>query len=168
MNPDEGGAGRPRRLLVVWHTQFGGTGQMAAAAIEGARSVDDVATIARRAAEAGVDDVLAADALLIGCSENFGGMAGMLKDFLERIYYPCEGRLDGRAWSHFVCCGNDGSGAILGLERVAAGLRLRRVHPGVLWQGGRTDASQVVPDDVLAACRDLGATLAAGLAAGLW
>ncbi|HEX4883542.1 MAG TPA: flavodoxin [Casimicrobiaceae bacterium] len=157
-----------KRLLVVWHTQFGGTGQMAAAAIAGARSVADIDIVARRAAEAGVDDVLRADALLIGCSENFGGMAGMVKDFLERIYYPCEGRLDGRAWSHFICCGNDGAGALRGLERVATGLRLKRVHPGVLWQGGRTDASQRVPDDVLDACRELGATMAAGLAAGLW
>lgn len=157
-----------RRLLVVWHTQFGGTGQMAAAAIDGARSVDSIHTVDLRAHEAGVDDVLAADALLIGCSENFGGMAGMIKDFLERIYYPCEGKLEGRAWSHFVCCGNDGSGAIVGLERVAKGLHLRKVHPGVLWRGGCTDAAQLVPGEVLAQCRELGATLAAGLAEGLW
>jgi hypothetical protein len=157
-----------KRLLIVWHTQFGGTGQMAAAAIAGARSVPGVETIARHAHEADVADVLAADALLLGCSENFGGMAGMLKDFLERVYYPCEGKVDGRAWSHFVCCGNDGTGAIRGLERVATGLRLRRVHPGVLWRGGRTDAAQVVPDDVLVQCRELGATMAAGLAERLW
>ena len=157
-----------RRLLIVWHTQFGGTGQMAAAALAGARSVDEVETVALRAHDAGPADLLDADALLIGCSENFGGMAGMLKDFLERSYYPCEGKVDGRAWSHFVCCGNDGTGAIRGLERVATGLRLRRVHPGVLWRGGRTDAAQVVPADVLAQCRELGATMAAGLAEGLW
>lgn len=157
-----------RRLLIVWHTQFGGTGQMAAAALAGARSVEGVGTNALRAQDAGPGDLLAADALLIGCSENFGGMAGMLKDFLERVYYPCEGKVDGRAWSHFVCCGNDGTGAIRGLERVATGLRLRRVHPGVLWRGGRTDATQVVPDEVLAQCRELGATMAAGLAERLW
>jgi hypothetical protein len=157
-----------RRLLIVWHTQFGGTGQMAAAVIAGAREVEGVATNAKRAHEAGVADVLEADALLLGCSENFGGMAGMLKDFLERVYYPCEGKLDGRGWSHFVCCGNDGTGAVRGLERVATGLRLRRVHPGVLWRGGRTDALQIVPQDVLAQCRELGATLAAGLVEGLW
>lgn len=157
-----------KRLLVVWHTQFGGTGQMVAAALDGARGVDGVAVVGRRAHEAGPADLLAADALLIGCSENFGGMAGMVKDFLERVYYPCEGRLDGRAWSHIVCCGNDGTGAVTGLERVAKGLRLRRVHPGVLWRGGRTDPAQTVPAEVLAQCRDLGATLAAGLAAGLW
>jgi hypothetical protein len=92
----------------------------------------------------------------------------MVKDFLERIYYPCEGRLDGRAWSHFICCGNDGSGAVTGLERVAKGLPLRRVHPGVLWRGGRPDAAQTVPGDVLDACRELGHTMAVGLSAGVW
>lgn len=157
-----------RQLVVVWHTQFGGTGQMAEAVLAGARDAGGVAVTGKRAHEAGPADLLAADALILGCPENFGGMAGMLKDFLERSYYPCEGRLDGRAWSHFVCCGNDGTGAIAGLERVAKGLRLRRVHPGVLWRGGRTDPAQVVPANVLGECRELGATLAAGLAAGLW
>lgn len=157
-----------RRLLIVWHTQFGGTGQMAVAAMAGAGTIAGVQTVAKRAHEAGVADVLDADALLLGCSENFGGMAGMLKDFLERVYYPCEGKLDGRAWSHFVCCGNDGTGAVRGMERVATGLRLRKVHPGVLWRGGRTDGTQVVPEEVLAQCHELGATLAMGLAEGLW
>jgi hypothetical protein len=95
-------------------------------------------------------------------------MAGMAKDFLERVYYPCEGRLDGRAWSHFICCGTDGRGALRDLERIATGLRLRRVHPGVLWRSGRTAVALTVPDDVLGACRELGATMAAGLAAGMW
>jgi multimeric flavodoxin WrbA len=157
-----------RRLLIVWHTQFGGTGQMASAVLEGARSVEGVAALALPAREAGTDDLLGADALVLGCSENFGGMAGMVKDFLERVYYPCEGKVDGRGWTHFICCGNDGTGALTGLERVAKGLRLRRVHPGVLWQGGRPDPAQQVPPAVLDECRELGATMAAGLAEGLW
>ena len=78
-----------KRLLIVWHTQFGCTGALAGAAIDGARGVDGVETVALRAHNAGVDDVLTADAYLIGCSENFGGMAGQVKDFLERVYYPC-------------------------------------------------------------------------------
>ena len=157
-----------KRLLIVWHTQFGCTGALARAVIDGARAVDGVEVLARRAHEARVDDVLEADAYLIGCSENFGAMAGQVKDFLERIYYPCEGRLEGRPWSAFVCAGTDGAGALRDLDRVAKGLRLRRVHPGILHRSGRVAMTHPVPDAVLAQCRELGETLAAGLAAGLW
>lgn len=157
-----------KRLLIVWHTQLGGTAQLAAAAVEGARSIEDVETVERRAHLAGVEDVLAADAYLLGCSENFGGIAGIVKDFLERIYYPCEGRLEGRAWSAFVCAGTDGSGAMLGLERIATGLRLRKIHAGIIHRSGEVARVQIVPQTVLEQCRELGATMAAGLAAGLW
>lgn len=157
-----------KRLLIVWHTQFGCTGELARAAIEGARGVDGVATVALRAHDAGADDVLAADAYLIGCSENFGGMAGQVKDFLERIYYPCEGRIEARAWSAFVCAGNDGTGAMRDLDRVAKGLRLRKVHPGIVHRSGRVALAHPVAGSALDACRELGATLAAGLAEGLW
>ena len=157
-----------KRLLIVWHTQFGGTAQLADAVLEGARGIDDVESVAQRAHATGVEDVLAADAYLIGCSENFGGIAGMVKDFFERIYYPCEGRLDGRAWSAFVCAGNDGRGAMQALERIATGLRLRKVHAGLIHLSGETARAQQVPQSMLEQCRELGATMAAGLSAGLW
>ena len=41
-----------KRLLIVYHTQFGGTAQMAEAAARGARQIDDVETIVKRAADA--------------------------------------------------------------------------------------------------------------------
>jgi NAD(P)H-dependent FMN reductase len=157
-----------KQLLVVYHTQFGGTAQMAEAACAGARSIDGVTTVFMRAADAGVPDLLAADALLIATSENFGGMAGLVKDFLERVYYPCEGKLAGRAYSVLVCAGNDGSGAMLQVDRVARGLALRKVLPGVTYRSGRIAQPHALPEPVRAECRELGATLAAGLAAGIY
>ena len=91
--------------------------------------------------------MLAADAYLIGCSENFGGMAGQVKDFLERIYYPCEARIEARAWSAFVCAGNDGTGAMRDLDRVAKGLRLRKVHPGIVHRSGRVASTHPVAEE---------------------
>ncbi len=161
-------APRRRRLLIVFHTQFGGTAQMADAAYAGARSIDDVDAVLKRAADATVEDVLAADALLIATSENFGGMAGMVKDFLERVYYPCEGKLEGRPYSVLVCAGTDGTGAMMQVERVATGLRLNKVHPGLIFKSGVTAQPQIVRPDVLESCRDIGATLAAGISAGIY
>jgi multimeric flavodoxin WrbA len=157
-----------RKLLIVYHTQFGGTAQMAEAAYAGARTIDEVDTVLRRAADAGVADLLAADALLVATSENFGGMAGMVKDFLERVYYPCEGRIEGRPYAAIVCAGTDGTGATRDLERVATGLRLSKVHPGLIHKSGVTARAVTIPEDVLAKCREIGATLAAGLAAGIY
>lgn len=157
-----------KRLLIVYHTQFGGTGQMAAAALDGARSIDDVESVLTRALEADVDDVLAADALLVATSENFGGMAGIVKDFLERVYYPCEGKLEGRPYTVLVCAGTDGTGAMRDVDRVATGLRLHKVHPGIIHKSGVTAHEQVVPEDVLGTCRDIGATLAAGMSTGIY
>lgn len=157
-----------KRLLIVYHTQFGATLQMAEAAHDGARSIDGVDTQFMRAVDAGVADLLAADALIIATSENFGGMAGIVKDFLERTYYPCEGKLEGRPYALIVCAGTDGTGAVRDVERVATGLRLRQIAPPLIYKSGVTAQQVIVPADVLEHCKDLGATLAAGVDAGIY
>jgi len=157
-----------KKLLIVWHSQFGGTAQMAVAARNGAISVGDVDVVYRGAGEAGVPDLLSCDGLLIATSENFGSLAGMTKDFLERVYYPCENRVAGKAYSVLVCAGTDGTGAMFQTDRIATGLRLAKVHPGIIYKSGVTAQPQTVPADVLASCAEVGATLAAGLAAGIF
>ena len=54
------------------------------------------------------------------------------------------------------------------VDRVATGWRLHKVHPGLIHKSGVTAQSVIVPDDVLAQCREIGATLAAGVAAGIY
>src|SRR5213594_4001501 len=103
-----------KRLLIVYHTQFGGTAQMAEAALGGARQIDDVESILKRA-----DDMLHCDALIIATSENFGSLSGMVKDFLERVYYPCEGKVEGKPYTVLVCASNDGAGAMMQTDRIA-------------------------------------------------
>ena len=155
-------------LLVVWHSQFGGTAQMAAAARDGARTIAEVDVEYREARDANVADLLRCDALLVATSENFGSLAGLTKDFFERVYYPCEHRVEGKPYSVIVCAGTDGTGAMFQTDRIATGLKLRKVLPGVVYRSGVTAQAQVVPADVLAQCADLGATLAAGVAAGIY
>jgi NAD(P)H-dependent FMN reductase len=157
-----------KRLLIVWHTQFGGTAQMAEAARDGALSTGDVDVHYLRAQDAGVDDLLECDGLLVATSENFGSLAGMTKDFFERVYYPCEHRVEGKPYTVLVCAGTDGSGAMLQTDRIAKGLSLRKVLPGLVHKSGVTAQPQAVPPAVLDRCRELGATFAAGLAAGVF
>lgn len=137
---------------------------MAEAVLRGARMVDDVESRACHAAEATVEDLLAADALIVGTPENFGYMAGMIKDFFDRVYYPSEGKVEGRPYTVFVCAGNDGSGAMRHIDRIATGLHLNKVLPGLVVRGG----AQAVDAAALSACEELGSTLAAGLSIGMY
>ena len=155
-------------LLIVWHSQFGGTAQMAVAARDGARTIAEVDVEYREARDANVADLLRCDALLVATSENFGSLAGMTKDFFERVYYPCEHGVEGKPYSVLVCAGTDGTGAMFQTDRIATGLKLRKVHPGIVYKSGVTAQAHVVPDEILAQCTELGATLAAGVAAGIY
>lgn len=157
-----------KSLLIVWHSQFGGTAQLAHAAREGAEAIEEARVVFLRAGDAGIDDLLGCDALLVATSENFGSLAGMSKDFFERVYYPCEHRVAGKAYTVIVCAGTDGTGAMVQTDRIARGLGLRKVHPGIVYKSGVTAQPQVVPPDVLGRCRELGALMAAGVAHGVF
>ncbi len=136
---------------------------MADAVIDGARdpAVAGVDVDVRTALEASADDLLHADAFILGTPENFGYMSGAMKYFLDRVYYPCEGKIGGRPYALFVRAGNDGSGAITSLRRILSGLAVREVQEPVLI-AGEFDESR------LEDCRELGLTLAAGLEAGVF
>jgi hypothetical protein len=87
-------------------------------------------------------------------------MSGMMKDFLERIFYACEGKVEGRPWALFVGAGQDGSGAVSSVERIVTGLRLKRISEPVVV------VKELKPGQI-AALEELGAAMAAGLAAGI-
>jgi multimeric flavodoxin WrbA len=145
------------RLLVVYHTQSGNTGRLADAVLAGARSVTETDTTMKRAFDAGTDDLLACDGLLLGTPENFGYMSGALKDFFDRTYYPCEGKLTGLPYAVFVSAGNDGTGAVREIGRIANGYGWKTVAEPLIIRKTITDAD-------LAAARDLGEAMATGLA----
>lgn len=147
-----------KHLLIVYHSQSGHTEAMANAVLRGARSCEVEGVEARmlRAADADADDLLWADALILGTPENFGYMSGALKDFLDRTYYPCEGKVESLPYAVFVSAGNDGSGALNSIARIARGYPLRIVQEPIVARGETTDA-------ILASCEELGMAMAAGL-----
>ena len=134
---------------------------MADAVIEGAREIDSVDVRIRTALKADENDLLWADGFVLGTPENFGYMSGAMKYFLDRVYYPCEGKINGRPWALFVRAGNDGSGAISSVRRIMSGLAVREVQEPVLFVGDFDETR-------LGECRELGMTMAAGLDAGVF
>lgn len=113
------------------------------------------------ALEAGVDELLWAHALLIGTPEHFGYMSGAVKDFMDRTFYPVEGKVDGLPYAVFVSAGNDGTGAANSIERIARGYKWKQIADPLIVKGDITDAN-------LQSCRELGQTVAAGLALGIF
>ena len=154
---------KSKHLLIVYHSQSGATSSMADAVIKGAKNPDinGVEVQVRDALEASADDVLWADGLLLGTPENFGYMSGAIKYFLDRIYYPCEDKIDGMPYALFVCAGNDGTGAIKSITRILKGLAIKQIQEPVLIVGD-VDNSQLIE------CEELGMIMAAGLESGIF
>jgi multimeric flavodoxin WrbA len=121
-------------------------------------------TVERRvlhAFDTDVDDVLWAQAVILGTPANFGYMSGALKDFFERIYHRCLDLTVGLPYALFVKGDTDVAGAVTSVERIVAGLRWKAVLPPLVVVG------DVQPTD-LEQAGELGATLAAGLDAGIF
>ena len=154
---------KSKHLLIVYHSQSGTTRTMADAVIKGAKNpdIDGVEVQVRDALEASADDVLWADGLLLGTPENFGYMSGAIKYFLDRIYYPCEDKIDGMPYALFVCAGNAGTGAIKSITRILKGLAIKQIQEPVLIVGD-------IDDSQLIECEELGMIMAAGLESGIF
>ena len=162
-----------KTLLIVYHSMTGGTRQMAEAAAGAARTQPDVAVRLLRAPDAGPNDVLAADGYLFATPENLAAIAGLMKDFFDRCYYPALDRIQGRPYAALVCAGSDGGNALRQIERIATGWRLKAVAPGLVvcthaQTPERILAPKVIGADDLARCAELGEGLAAGLGAGVF
>jgi len=152
-----------KHLLIVYHTQTGNTRQLAEAVRRGASHelLTDVEVRYLLASEAQPDDLLWADGLLLGTPENFGYMSGAMKDFLDRTFYPVEGKILSLPYAIFISAGNDGSGAVRAIRRIANGYPFKEVQEPLVAQGAITDQH-------LALAEELGMTLAAGLDAGIY
>lgn len=162
-----------KALLIVYHSMTGGTLQMAQAAAAGARLEPGVAVSLLQVAEARAEEVLAADGYIFATPENLAGMSGMMKDFFDRTYYAAFERINGRAFLTLICAGSDGRSAAQQIERIAAGWRLKPIaDPYIVCTHAQTPEDILKPKRIdqacLARCSELGATLASGLALGIF
>jgi hypothetical protein len=161
---DEAHVAAGAQLLVVSHSRTGSTQVLCSAALDAARAVEDddgVEVRALGAFDAGPDDVLWATGILLCTPANFGYMSGALKDFFERIYHPCLEITAGLPYALVVKGDTDVDGAVGSVERIATGLRWRLALPPL------TVVGPPAPEDIDRAA-ELGATLAAGLGAGIF
>ena len=162
-----------KTLLIVFYSRTGGARQMAEAAARGAANEENVAVRLLNAADAQPADLLAADGSIFACPENLAAMAGQMKEFFDRSYYPALDRINGRPYALLICAGSDGANAVRQIRRIATGWRLREVAPPrIVITHAQTPEAILAPKTIgaadLAACEELGAAFAAGLEAGIF
>jgi multimeric flavodoxin WrbA len=162
-----------KTLLIVFHSLTGGTRQMAEAAAAGASDEPEITVRLRVAMRAGPADVLTADGFIFATPENLAAMAGQMKDFFDRTYYPALDRINGRPYAALICAGSDGENAARQIARIATGWRLRPVADSLIVRtNAQTPEAILAPKRIdptdLGRCHDLGAALAGGLSAGIF
>ena len=132
------------------------------AVVAGANSPDisGVNAIAKNPFDTTSEDVMAANGIILGTTENLGYMSGALKDFFDRIYYPCLEEKQGTPYALYIRAGHDGTGTRRGVESIVTGLRWKGVQEPLILKGEWQDS-------FVGLCEELGMAMAAGLEAGI-
>ncbi len=126
-----------KRLLVVFHSPSDNTQKMRDAmqlAIQQC-ALKQVQCVVKGPLDTLPEDVLGCDAIILGTTENLGYMSGALKDFFDRVYYPCLEEKQGLPVAAVVRAGHDGTGTCRALTTILTGLKWRWVQEIVLCKG---------------------------------
>ena len=159
-------------LCLIWHSRTNAVRALVTAMVQAASEYDiDINSVP--AVSANASDLEAADALIFACPENLAAMSGAMKEFFDLNYYPLLGKLNGKPYACVIAAGSDGSGAMRQIERIATGLRLKKVAETILviTQAQTPDAisaNKVLTEAHLAPAIELARTLAAGLESGIF
>lgn len=126
-----------KTLLIVFHSPSENTQIMSDAMLKAAKKHqnEDLNIILKSPFDADASDVLACDAIILGTTENLAYMSGALKDFFDRIYYPCLELKQGLPVAVVIRAGHDGTGTKIALETILTGLKWRWVQAPLICKG---------------------------------
>jgi NAD(P)H dehydrogenase (quinone) len=128
-------AAPPVHILIAYHSQTGNTAKLAAAVREGAASVAGVEVVLREVAEAGADEIVKADGILLGTPVHWGNLSAESKRFLDRVGEvlgkTSKALGEGRTAAVFCTAGSVSNGQELArLAAIAAFLDMRFIVVG--------------------------------------
>ena len=152
-----------KKLLIIAHAPSDNTQQLRDAVLKGAShpDIENVEVVMRAPLETQPEDIITAGTIILGTTENFGYMAGLVKDVFDRCYYPCLEHTEGMPFAFYIRAGLDGTGTRKAIESITHGLRWKLVQEPLLCKGSWDEA-------FLAQCEELGLSMAAGLEAGIF
>ena len=153
---------KKKHLLIVAHNPSPNTQKLVDATLRGAghKDIDNVEFKHIPPLQATADDVLRADAIILGTTENFGYMSGALKDFFDRIYYPCLDKTEAMPFALYIRAGLDGTGTKIAVGKITTGLNWKAVQEPIILHG---DYKSEFEEQ----CEALGMLMAASLEAGI-
>lgn len=151
-----------KNLLIVAHNPSSNTQKLVEATLRGAshEDIEDIEVKHIPPLQAVADDVLWADAIILGTTENFGYMSGALKDFFDRIYYPCLEHTEAMPFATYIRAGLDGTGTRIAIGKITTGLKWKAVQEAIILHGEYQPEFETQ-------CEELGMLMAASLEAGI-
>ena len=151
-----------KHLLIVAHNPSPNTQKLVDATLRGAQheDIDGVEVKWLPPLQAVPDDVLWADAIILGTTENFGYMSGALKDFFDRIYYPCLEQTEAMPFAAYIRAGLDGTGTKIAIGKITTGLSWKPVQEPMILHGDYREEFEEQ-------CEELGMLMAASLESGI-
>jgi len=141
------------KVLVVYYSLGGNTKAAADAVAEGADAAGAEVQV-KTGLKATSEDLLWCDAVAVGSYDAFSYMAGGLKDFFDRTYYPTQGQVTDKPCGIFLTHGGGGR-AMESLESICRSFKFRIIAEPVSVQGKPDTSAE-------GKLRELGAELARG------
>lgn len=141
-----------KKVLIVYHSQSGNTEAMARAVSEGATAAGAQVAV-KRAPQADAEDILACDIVAIGTPNYFGYMAGLVKDWFDRVWATTRDKVADKPYVTFGSKGGGGAQGLDSVEKICNSLKMVRACEGVI-------VTRQPTEEDLVACRELGKKLA--------
>jgi multimeric flavodoxin WrbA len=113
-------------MLILYHSQGGKTERLAQTCFNALDAGSEIEPYLKRAFDTSIEDIRAADAVLIVTPEYFGTMCGAVKDFFDRTYYPARDLCLSLPYALIICCENEGQGSERDIQKIAQGYVLRK------------------------------------------
>ena len=126
-----------KTLLIIAHTPSPNTAALAKAGLAACHGYEDgdVETRCLSPFDVTSGDLFAADAVIIGTTENIGYMAGATKDMFDRCYNDWLDRTDAKPVAIYIRAGLDGTATKRALTSICGGLRWRMVAAPLILHG---------------------------------
>jgi multimeric flavodoxin WrbA len=150
-----------KKMLMVYHSQSGTVEALVESVALALKNDSEVEINIKRAFDCVAEDVREANLLLLAASENCGSMSGGIKEFLDRVYYPLMGKIEGMSYGLLISAGNDGSGAAREIGKYLDSLAMTKAVPPLILKGEFSSENAKRADM-------FGLTLAAGLSVGMF
>jgi len=98
-----------KKILISYFSKSGNTEKMANSIQQGVKLVDGIEVIVKKIQDTTIDDLVAADGIIIGSPTYFGAMASQVKDLMDQSvkYF---GKFTGKIGGAFTSSGNVAGG----------------------------------------------------------